>query len=109
MIGAILRRYVEPVGVAIESDHLRAAPQELRVLDGVFAQSTDAKDAEDPVRAERTGIAELFDAAIGRESCVGERCQFFELQPTLNLDHIARWDGDELGKASHRSESGPAH
>src|SRR5215469_16812301 len=105
----MLACYLELVGVAPECDHLCTAPHKLRVLDGVSAKSTDAKDAEYPVRAERTGIAEFFDAAIRCESCVGKRCQFFKLQPTVNFDQIARWDGDELCKASHRSESRPTH
>ena len=42
----------ELVDIAREGDHLRSAPQQLRILDGVSAKSTNTKDAEYPVRAE---------------------------------------------------------
>jgi len=103
VIGAIPPRDFELV-VAPESDQLRAAPQELRVLDGVSTKTTDAEDADYPVRSEHAGIAEFFDTAIRREARVGERCQLFELQLTVHFDQIARRDGDELCKTAHRSE-----
>src|SRR5262245_28066914 len=68
----------EIVGIAVERGNRSTTPKELGVLDGIPAQSTDAENPERPIRAERAGIAELLEAAIGGQTRIGERCQFLE-------------------------------
>src|SRR5215471_6827906 len=68
----------EIVGIAVESDNRRAAPKEPSVLDGIPAQSTDAENPEHPIGAERAGLAELLEAAIGGQTRIGERREFLE-------------------------------
>src|SRR5215472_1375650 len=68
----------EIVGIAVESGNRSTTPKELSVLDGIAAQSTDAENPEQSIGAERAGIAELLEAAIGCQTRIGERCQFLE-------------------------------
>src|SRR5262249_45943932 len=78
VIGPVFLGDDEIVGIAVESDNRRAAPKELSVLDGIPASSTDTENPEHPIGAERPGVAELLDAAIGCQTCVGERREFLE-------------------------------
>ena len=78
VIGPILLGDGEIVGIAVESDNRRAAPKELSVLDGIPAQSTNAENPKHPIGAERAGVAELLDTAIGCQTCIGERREFLE-------------------------------
>src|SRR6516162_1800464 len=68
----------EIVGIAVESDNRSTTPKELGVLDGIPAQSTDAENPEHPIGAERAGVAELLEAAIGGQTRIGERREFLE-------------------------------
>src|SRR5262245_10800803 len=109
MIGSIVLRDSELVGIAGESDDLRTTSEQLGVLNGIPAESTDTQNPDHPTRAERASIAKFFHAAEGCHTCIGERREFLEFQTTVRLDQIASRDGDELCKTSHRSESGPTH
>src|SRR5262249_7686244 len=109
MIGSIVLRDSELVGIAGESDDLRTTSEQLGVLNGIPAESTDTQNPDHPTRAERASIAKVFHATEGCHTCIGERREFLEFQTTVRLDQIASRDGDELCKTSHRSESGPTH
>ena len=65
VIGPVFLGDGEIVGIAVESHNRRAASKELSVLDGIPAQSTNAENPKHPIGAERAGIAELLDTAIG--------------------------------------------
>src|SRR5262245_49552164 len=109
MIGSIVLRDSELVGIAGESDDLRTTSEQLGVLNGIPAESTDTQNPDHPTRAERASIAKFFHATEGCHTCIGERREFLEFQTTVRLHQIASRDGDELCKTSHRSESGPTH
>src|SRR5262245_36861489 len=78
VIGPVFLGDREIVGIAVESDNRRTTPKELSVLDGIPAQSTNSENPEHPIGAERAGVAELLEAAIGCQTCIGERCEFLE-------------------------------
>src|SRR5262249_35319050 len=104
-----LFRHRELVGIASKRDHLRTAPEELGVLNGVPAESADAKHTEDPIRGERAGVAEFLDPAVRSQAGIGQRSEFLEFETIVHLDEVASGDGDELGKPAVRTESGPAY
>ena len=83
VIGAVFLRDRELVWIAGERDDRRAAAEQLGILNRVGAQAADAEHADHPIRAERAGIAELLDAAIGRQPCIGERRELLEFQATV--------------------------
>src|SRR5499425_1695068 len=95
VIDPVVLRDGELVGVAGESDDRRPAAKELRVLNGIYAQSPNTA-----IRAERAGIAEFLDAAVRRHTCIGERGELLELQPLVHLDHVASRDGYELRESA---------
>src|SRR5262245_30447511 len=109
LIGPILFRDRELVGIARERDHFRTAPEELGVLNGVPAESADAEHPEDPIRDERASVAEFLDPAVRSQAGIGQRSEFLEFETTVHLDDVASGDGDELGKPPVRTESGPAY
>src|SRR6516225_9949762 len=75
----------EIVGIAVESGNRSTTPKELSVLDGIPAQSTDAENPEHPIGAERAGVAEFLEAAIGGQTRIGERCKFLEFSRLSTL------------------------
>src|SRR5262249_37047411 len=107
VIGPVFLGDGEIVGIAVESDDRRAAAKELSVLDGIAAQSTDPENPENSIGDERAGIAELLEAAIGGQTRIGERCEFLEFQPTVDLDQIASGDWYELREAANGSKPRP--
>ena len=46
------KRFLEFVGIARECDHLHTTPDELGILDGISAKSTDTKDTEYSIEPE---------------------------------------------------------
>src|SRR5262249_5091370 len=104
-----LFRHRELVGIASKRDHLRTAPEELGVLNGVPAESADAEHPEDPIRGERAGVAEFLDTPVRSQTGIGQRSEFLEFETTVHLDEVASGDGDELGKPAVRTEPGPAY
>src|SRR5262245_57701323 len=109
VIGPVLFRDGELVGIARERDHLRTAPEELGVLNGVPAEPADAEHPEDPIRGERAGVAEFLDPPVRCHTGIGQRSEFLEFETIVHLDEVASRDGDELGKPAVRTESGPAY
>src|SRR5262249_49805379 len=99
----------ELLRIAGESDDRGTAPKELRVLDGIAAESTDAENPDHPIWAEGAGIAELLDAAVGRHPRIGERRELLGLQATADLDQIASRNGNELREAAIWPEPRPTH
>src|SRR5262245_28551639 len=65
MIGSIVLRDSELVGIAGESDDLRTTSEQLGVLNGIPAESTDTQNPDHPTRAERASIAKFFHATEG--------------------------------------------
>src|SRR5262249_38437497 len=109
VIGPVLFRDRELVGIARKRDHLRTAPEELGVLNGVAAKSPDTEHPEDPIRGERASVAELLDTPVRSQASIGQRSELLEFETTVHLDEVASGDGDELGKSPVRTESGPAY
>src|SRR5262249_10631388 len=109
VIGPVLFRDGELVGIASKRDHLRTAPEELGVLNGVPAESADAEHPEDPIRGGRASVAEFLDPPVRSQTGIGQRSEFFEFETFVHLDEVASRDGDELGKSAVRTESGPAY
>src|SRR5262245_47805056 len=109
VIGPVLFRDGELVGIASERDHLRTAPEELGVLNGVRAEPADAEHPEDPIRDERASFAEFLDPAVRCHTGIGQRSELLEFETIVHLDEVASGDGDELGKAAVRTEPGPAY
>src|SRR5262249_58141677 len=109
VIGPVLLGHREFVGVAGEGDDPCATSEDLGILNRITAKSTDPKNSNHSVRAQRAGIAEFLDTSIGGQTRVGERREFLEFQTTLHLDGIASRDGKEFREASIRSKPGPAH
>src|SRR5262249_30406952 len=109
MIGSIVLRDSELVGIAGESDDLRTTSEQLGVLNGIPAESTDTQNPDHPTRAERASIAKFFHATEGCHTCIGERRESVEFQTRVRLDQTASRGGDELCKTPPRSEPGPTH
>src|SRR5262249_38925093 len=109
VVGSILLRDGEFLGIASKCDHRRTAPEELGVLNSVRAQASDAEHSEDPTRSERARSEQFLDPAIRRHARVGERREFLEFETAVYLDKVACWDGDELGESAVRPEPWPAH
>src|SRR5215831_16522307 len=74
MIGSIVLRDSELVGIAGESDDLRTTSEQLGVLNGIPAESTDTQNPDHPTRAERASIAKFFHATEGCPSVSSDRC-----------------------------------
>jgi hypothetical protein len=60
--------------------------QQLGILDCVSAQAADTDHGQNPVRPEGARVPQFLDASIRRQSCVGERRQFFGFQVVFFVD-----------------------
>src|SRR5262249_33618516 len=109
VVGSILLRDGEFLGIASKCDHRRTGPEELGVLNRVPAQASDAEHSEDPTRSERARVAQFLDPAVRRHARVGKRREFLEFETAVYLDEVACWDGDELGESAVGPEPWPAH
>ena len=109
VIGPILFRDRELVGIASKRNYFRTAPEKLGVLNGVSAESANTEHPEDPIRGERASVAEFLDPPVRSHAGIGQRSELFEFEMIAHLDEVASRDGDELGKSAVRTESGPAH
>src|SRR5262249_18319735 len=83
--------------------------KQLSVLNGISAETADAKHADHPIGPEPAGIANLLDAAIRRQPRVGERRELLELQMFRHFDHVARRNRNRFRKAAVGPKAGPAH
>src|SRR5262249_29626113 len=109
VIGPVLFRDRELVGIASKRDHLRTAPEELGVLNGVHAESADAEHPEDPIRGERASVAEFLDPPVRSQTGIGQRSEFLEFETIVHLDEVASGDRDEFSKSAVRTKPGPAY
>src|SRR5262249_11822754 len=69
----------------------------------------DAEYTKHSVRPEGSRIAKLLNAAIGRQTRVGERGDLLKFQTTVRLDQIPSRDRQELCEASKRPKPRPTH
>src|SRR5262249_50199030 len=83
VIGPVVFRDRESVGIASERDLLLTAAEELGVLNGVRAESADAEHPEDPIRGERAGVAEFLDPPVRSQTGIGQRSEFLEFETTV--------------------------
>src|SRR5262249_33043364 len=109
VIGPVLLRDGELFGIAGECDNGRTAPEELGVLNGVTAQSTDTEYPHDTIRGESASIAEFLDSTVRCHTGIGQRREFLEFETPVHLDNIASRDGYEIGESAIGPESWPAH
>ena len=109
VIGPVLFRDGELVGIASKRDHLRTAPEEPGVLNGVPAESADAEHPQDPIRGERASVAQFLDPPVRSHTGIGQRSEFLEFETIVHLDEVASGDGDEFSKSAVGTESGPAY
>ena len=109
VIGPVLSRDRELVGIASKRDDLRTASEELGILNGVPAESADAEHPEDSIWGERASVAEFLDPPEGSQTGIGQRSEFLEFKTFVHFDEVASGDGDEFGKSPVRTESGPAY
>lgn len=109
VIGTEVFRDGELLVVTREGDDGGSAGEQLRVLNSIGSKAPDTEDGEDAIGAEDSGVAQFFDAAVGREAGVGERGQLLGLEASaIDLDEVAGRDGDVLAVAAVGSEAGPA-
>src|SRR5262249_57943507 len=109
VIGPVVLGHREFVGVAGERDDPSAASEQLGKLNRIRAKSTDPKNPDHAIRAQRPGIAELLDTSIAGQPRVSERREFLEFQTTLHLDGIASRNGNEFRAASIQPKPRPAY
>src|SRR5262249_15095919 len=107
VIGPVVLSHREFVGVAGEGDDSCATSEDLGILNRVTAKSTDPKNSDHSVRAQRPGIAEFLDTSIRGQTRVGERREFLEFQTTLPHGGTAAGGGEYSPRARKRPHPRP--
>lgn len=83
MVDTVLRGDRELVRIAGKGHNSRAGAEQLGVLDRVSPKATDAEDPEYSIGTKRARISQFLDAAIGRETGIGERSEFLECETRI--------------------------